>query len=319
MKQRIITGVLLGLVLIPAVIAGGYYFFCASLIITALATFEVMNMCYKKNEGLKIMRYIVPAFSCVIDTILFITLKKDKSYFYWNDSLGFSYAISNLEKCIGLYGLLLTAYLIFVIVIIITSIFLKNGAKSAIESILALTYCGLLLSLACNIEYLPGLEYVTMSSKSKTMKGILLIYLYSIVAFTDMFAYFTGMAFGKHKLCPTISPKKTIEGAIGGLVIGSVFGTLIAVLFKVVPVFKANSFGENFVIILCTFGFSILISFIVQIGDLFASLLKRHYEIKDFSNILPGHGGVMDRFDSFTLAGSFFFVFYMLLRVILIL
>lgn len=109
---------------------------------------------------------------------------------------------------------------------------------------------------------------------------------------TDTFAYFTGYFLGRHKLCPDISPKKTVEGAIGG-VVGAVLGSLALALIM-------NKCGVN------DGGFSYLeaaliaipLSLVGQIGDLAASLAKRHFGVKDYGNIFPGHGGVMDRFDS---------------------
>ena len=110
--------------------------------------------------------------------------------------------------------------------------------------------------------------------------------------FTDAFALFSGMALGKHKLAPKISPKKTVEGAVGG-VIGCI-GTCIALYF----VFRTNyNLSEKitlpFVIISALF-----LSVLSIFGDLAASTIKRHHGVKDFGNLLPGHGGVMDRFDS---------------------
>lgn len=102
---------------------------------------------------------------------------------------------------------------------------------------------------------------------------------------TDTFAYLFGMIFGKHKLYPSISPKKTVEGSIGGI-IGSL---LLLILFNIF-VLKYN---YTFIIVS-----GILLSIVAQIGDLFASKIKREIGIKDFSNIIKGHGGFLDRFDS---------------------
>ena len=114
-----------------------------------------------------------------------------------------------------------------------------------------------------------------------------LIYLLLVTIMTDTFAYFTGYFIGKHKMCEKISPKKTWEGAIGG----SIMGTIIAVLFYHTLL---NSEVNLFVLI----GITLLLTVVGQIGDLFFSSIKRHYKIKDFSNLIPGHGGVLDRLDS---------------------
>ncbi len=119
-------------------------------------------------------------------------------------------------------------------------------------------------------------------------------YLYLLVFFgawvTDTFAYFTGRFFGHHKLNPEISPKKTVEGSIGGIL----FCILSFVLFGVVMQ-KAWDKEVNY-ILLCVAG--LVCSFISQIGDLITSLIKRERGVKDFGKIFPGHGGVLDRFDS---------------------
>ena len=112
-----------------------------------------------------------------------------------------------------------------------------------------------------------------------------LLYLMVICAVTDTFAMLTGMLIGKHKACPKISPKKTIEGCIGG----SVIGTAVSVIFYSNLVGK---FSLKLIII------SLLLTVIGQLGDLFFSKIKRENQIKDFSNIMPGHGGILDRLDS---------------------
>ena len=117
----------------------------------------------------------------------------------------------------------------------------------------------------------------------------------------DIMAYFSGYLFGKHKMAPKLSPKKTIEGAIGG-VLGSVVIALgMTYAYSKMP-FSANTvvgdIGENYISLII---FAALGSFVGMIGDLFASAVKRQQGIKDYGNIMPGHGGVLDRFDSFLL------------------
>lgn len=114
-----------------------------------------------------------------------------------------------------------------------------------------------------------------------------LIYLLLITITTDSFAYFTGYFIGKNKMCERISPKKTWEGAVGG----TVLGTIIPVLFYI---YIINPNINVWLILLITF----ILSVVGQIGDLFFSSIKRHYKIKDFSNLIPGHGGILDRLDS---------------------
>ena len=105
-----------------------------------------------------------------------------------------------------------------------------------------------------------------------------------------MFAYLVGSAIGKHKLIPEISPKKTVEGAIGGIV----FTALACLLYGfILEKFFALSVNYLFLAVI-----GVILSVVSQLGDLFASMIKREYGVKDYGNIFPGHGGIMDRFDS---------------------
>ena len=107
---------------------------------------------------------------------------------------------------------------------------------------------------------------------------------------TDIFAYFSGMLFGRHKLSPIISPKKTVEGSIGGIVLCSASFVLYGLLLNA---FLSVSINLMFLAVLGFFS-----SLVSQLGDLIASAIKRNHGTKDYGSIFPGHGGVLDRFDS---------------------
>ena len=115
-------------------------------------------------------------------------------------------------------------------------------------------------------------------------------YLLLTIWFTDSFAYFGGMKFGKNKLSPKISPNKSIEGSV----IGSLSSIAIALLFF----FTTDVFSSLVVAIAIT----LVVSAVGQFGDLIESAYKREYQVKDSSNLLPGHGGIFDRFDSVILS-----------------
>ena len=104
-------------------------------------------------------------------------------------------------------------------------------------------------------------------------------------------AYVVGSLFGKHKLIPEISPKKTIEGAIGGVV----SATVAYLLFGLILDLAIPNIEVNYIILVL---FGLVLSVVSQLGDLIASLIKREHNIKDYGKLLPGHGGIMDRFDS---------------------
>ena len=123
--------------------------------------------------------------------------------------------------------------------------------------------------------------------------GIYIVWLILIASWgNDTFAYFTGVLLGKHKMAPKLSPKKSIEGAVGG-VLGAI---LLGAVYAFVISAKMSEVIAHPVLVFTTASF--LGAFISIVGDLVASAIKRDYGIKDYGNIIPGHGGILDRFDS---------------------
>ena len=120
------------------------------------------------------------------------------------------------------------------------------------------------------------------------------LFLTLIIAwFSDMGAFFAGKLFGKHKLCEVISPKKTIEGFVGGIIAAVLFSLIGAFIYQTAVL------GDTVQVVYWQVALIALgVAPVSVLGDLFCSIIKRHYGIKDFGNILPGHGGVLDRFDS---------------------
>lgn len=138
-----------------------------------------------------------------------------------------------------------------------------------------------------------------------SVNGFLLLFTALISAFlTDTGAYFVGCLFGKHKLIPEISPKKTVEGAVGGIVVAIIS---LLVFSWILSFFEIRTNVLNIVII------GIVTSIGSQFGDLSASMIKRGLEIKDYGNIMPGHGGVLDRFDSLLFAAPIVYYLNILL------
>lgn len=127
-----------------------------------------------------------------------------------------------------------------------------------------------------------------------------LLFLFFIVWASDTFAYFTGMAFGKKKLIPEVSPGKTVEGLLGGII-----GALIIALIMNYLIFKINVF------IILLIAVSVIIAGII--GDLTESMLKRSASVKDSGRLIPGHGGVLDRFDSVLFAAPvlYFYLYFL--------
>ena len=127
---------------------------------------------------------------------------------------------------------------------------------------------------------------------------IYLLFMFLIIWATDSFAYFVGRSFGKNKMAPLISPKKTIEGAFGGSFCALLLAFAMNVRYEIFTV--PPGFLVAIVILMLTI--------ISQIGDLFESCLKRIYKVKDSGKILPGHGGVLDRFDSTIFVAPIFYI-----------
>ncbi len=132
--------------------------------------------------------------------------------------------------------------------------------------------------------------------------GLYLCLLVFIVSWmTDTFAYFTGYFFGKHKLAPLVSPKKTIEGSVGGTLLAVAacvgYGALIATI--------DNTVTPNYLALAIV---GLILSIVSQLGDLAASAVKRNYGIKDYGNLFPGHGGILDRFDSVVAVSVFLWI-----------
>ena len=137
-----------------------------------------------------------------------------------------------------------------------------------------------------------SLSFIHISFVRAFDNGVICVFIVFIGSWiTDSCAYFTGVAIGKHKLAPKISPKKTIEGSVGGII--GVTVIITAYVFVCANIINMN---VNIVSVITA---GLLSGVLSQFGDLCASIIKRENDVKDFGHIMPGHGGVMDRFDSF--------------------
>ena len=114
----------------------------------------------------------------------------------------------------------------------------------------------------------------------------------AVIRVNDTFAYFTGVFFGRHKMAPKLSPKKSVEGGIGGVVasavIGGIYGFLVSPHMSGVIAYPVVTFAAA----------SFIGAFFAIVGDLAASAIKRNHDVKDYGTLIPGHGGILDRFDS---------------------
>lgn len=126
-----------------------------------------------------------------------------------------------------------------------------------------------------------------------------LIMIYLLAWVPDTGAYFSGFFFGKHKLAPVISPKKTVEGAVGGLLV------CVGVSYLFAWLVSLTGACVNYAIVSV---YAVLGTLVAILGDLTASLIKRQFNVKDYSNLIPGHGGIMDRFDSIWFVAPFVYL-----------
>lgn len=151
-----------------------------------------------------------------------------------------------------------------------------------------------------------GIFYVAVSFSCIVLLRGIGKYLYLLVFIgswtSDTFAYICGKLFGKHKLIPEVSPKKTVEGSIGGMIFAGIAFVIYGVIINN---YFDSSVNTNYAILAVS---GIVLSVISQIGDLAASVIKRRFDVKDYGWIFPGHGGVLDRFDSVLLTAPMLYI-----------
>jgi phosphatidate cytidylyltransferase len=258
MKTRTITAICMAVVMVPILIWGNHYhlFDAFGLVLSLCAAYEFRKM-FRTAKALPLwVDAITILFTGLVYTLL---LLRSSNLLSWN------VLIAAILLLLVIYGILLVFVPLF------------SGADFA-NALTTILFC------SAGFYALALLRTISLN---------LILYLLLVAMITDMFAYFVGMKFGKHKLIPLVSPKKSVEGAIGGFVFGTIAGSVFGILTQV--------FGGNFSPVLIVI-ISILLSILSQIGDLVFSKFKRSYGIKDYSNLFPGHGGVLDRFDSSSFA-----------------
>lgn len=261
MKQRVITGLIFGIVFIGALLLMNTVVFPVFIaLISSMAVFEIVKAVGLKN---KLIMAASVALSAIIPFFVNFGVKVPVAAFG------------------GIYVVLI---LVFMLIKFEETKF--EQAVIAIFASVCVPYSFSLMIVFRDIEnYIEGYTKID---------GIFLLVFAVLVSWmTDVFAYFVGSKLGKHKLCPKISPKKSVEGAIGGILGAVLLNTLLLFVFKRFFFESGSEISYIGVVIL-----SAALSVISMFGDLAASTLKRNFGIKDFGKLLPGHGGIMDRFDS---------------------
>ena len=251
MTNRIISAVILVLVFIPFIIVGELPFTIFMTVLSILGLYELLRVRETKKKFptiLKIFAYLLTCYFCLYNTSSIEFINK------------FDYRVM--------------AGIIFIF--LSPMVFINNSDKYDLNDALFLIGSVLFIGLSFNLIIITRNYDITY-----------IIYLLLITTITDTFALFTGSLIGKHKLCPKISPKKTIEGLVGGVIMG----TFVATVFY-------NTLISSSVPLVTVIMLTFVLCLVGQLGDLVFSFIKRYYDVKDFSDLIPGHGGILDRFDS---------------------
>ena len=266
MKVRVISSVV-ALVIGVGAIVGVYtpVFPIFVAVLSTIAANEIM-----KVAGVKSNLIIVPAsiFSAVIPMYVSVM-----------DNLKYNIPV---DAVLVLYCIMMLSFM------------LKTHKKTKFEQLAITLYASIFVPFAFSCVIMISRVHNTYAGVYRAAESVYLIFFSLFCAMlTDTFAYFVGRKFGKHKMAPIISPKKSVEGAIGGFILSVLLN--VAIFAGVRQWIFHGETGISFVFIIIM---SMILAGVSMLGDLTASLLKRNYGIKDFGKIMPGHGGIMDRFDS---------------------
>lgn len=259
MLKRTITGAVLVLIAAPlCYFSDTYFFVCAIAVLSAVGVYEMLGCI-----GVKKRKYISVPLIAIAGAFPIL-----ERYFSGRDNG----TVEFLAVCFTI-AFLLMMYLVMTPVFTLGATDISEASTAFVTSVYVMT------------------GFVSLAILRDIKHGQYLFYIPLVAPMLcDIFAYLAGRAFGKHKLIPKISPNKTVEGSIGG----TLACTLFCVLYGVV----LNSNFEKMLPIWTFAVGGVVIAVISQLGDLAASAIKRKYDIKDYGKIFPGHGGVMDRFDS---------------------
>jgi len=206
-------------------------------------------------------------------------------------TLFYSLVLLNIWNYITPQWIILSVPFIFLIILFELYRKSKTPTQNIGLGLLAIVYVAVPFALM-NLFFYPEMD------TSIPVKGLLLGF-FIIIWVNDTFAYLTGMAIGKHKLFERISPNKTIEGSLGGFIFGLISSYVLSLIFDELSLYE-------------WLGLAVVIIIFGTFGDLVESMFKRSTNIKDSGNIMPGHGGILDRFDSVLMASPFVFIYIMI-------
>lgn len=267
MKQRVITAAFILAAALPVLFFSQYIEYPIVLsLLSLIGCFEMLRVLVLHRELLvAIPTYLLALTAPLIFYCLYLLPRQDK--------------LLTLEEVRDCLTKLALAYFVYLLYLMAAAV-LRRGRLllSTVATVFFMTvYIVTSFTAMCLIRYMPHGVY-----------AFALIFIAAWIS--DVFAYLVGTLIGRHKLIPEISPKKTVEGAVGGIL----FATAAFLLYGF-AVGRVFDLRPNYVMLLLS---GALLAIVSQVGDLVASLLKREHGVKDYGRLFPGHGGVMDRFDS---------------------
>lgn len=253
-KTRLLSGILLVIIALVTLINGGALLFGVLLIISLIGMTELYKVFGIEKKAPGIAGYI---FAVIYYTLIFFKAQLPGEKLTWFMMLFMGYLICQMAILVFAYP--------------------KYNTQQIFAAFFGMLYVAVMLSYIYQTRLLTG--------------GIFTVWLVFICAWgCDTCAYCVGMLIGKHKMAPVLSPKKSIEGGIGGIV-----GAALIALLYALAVDRWGGAEVNVIGYVVTGAVGGAIS---QIGDLAASAIKRYHNIKDYGKLIPGHGGILDRFDS---------------------
>ena len=321
MKTRSMTSVLIVAVLLLAFILKGFvspYFFDALILfISMTAAFEMSKLLTKMDKpNNQILSTLFPAFLMLF---MLITIAFDTN-------VGIIYSIVIAVALIIIFFAIALLWSLITKSKTIKEIrykklqisLTKYSFQKAMNTAFSFVYPSFLLMFMTFINHFDDLtsSFANVSSFNGYFSLIALLFAFLIPIFTDTFAYLIGGIFGGKKLCPKVSPNKTISGAIGGLLSCVFFCTVVYfILYSITDlktIFNLTGFAFWQIIIISFIG-----SIFAQLGDLLESAFKRQANVKDSGHFLPGHGGMLDRCDSYMFVMPYIFLAFSIILLVL--
>lgn len=258
MKTRVKSAVIIAIVLLAVLFLGGYVLAGVLFAISCVGFFELSRAAGIHQNGVRCNILEVSVYVGIV----------------------IHYALTIIYRDTKVYVFSIMFVFVAVMVVYVLS-YPKYNASQVADAVFSFIYAPVMLSFIYMLRIHPF--------------GQFLAWVPFVAWVSDSFAYLIGRKFGKHKLCPLLSPNKTIEGSIAGIISSMITGVIFSFLMiAYLPANEKLDMGLIGIMLVITFFASI----VSQIGDLAASGIKRNHDIKDYGHLIPGHGGIMDRFDS---------------------